>query len=107
MLEWSCRKFTFTVVALQRSHLMILHTGNLKAEIAGNSCSFTGESWTCPDAALQARLNAATETAPKHHHSIKSLADHVLLKTGLRDSAEILNWQTGTLDEHLPEGAID
>jgi hypothetical protein len=83
------------------------HTGNLTALIRGLECTFNGDAWSTPDAALTAQLNAATDKAVKTHHTIYELATKILRQQGLLPDAQITSWQNHSWDTELPPGAID
>jgi len=83
------------------------HTGQLEAIVNGVACQFSGDAWTTPDAALTAALNDATDSSPKAHFTIDERARHVLNKTGLLASSQILSFKSEAWPSELPDETID
>jgi hypothetical protein len=87
--------------------MSVPHTGRLTAQIDGLRATFNGERWFVSDSNIEALLNSATFSSPKTHFDIKSLAEHVLTKAGLKARARILEWKADEWPDDLPDGVID
>jgi hypothetical protein len=97
------------------------HTGKLRAIVRGIECAFDGNTWSTPEADgdrdhtsrmlcvridLIADLNQATRSTPKTHTGIRDLAEIVLRKLKLWDTAQILSAEQVQKIDDVPPGAI-
>lgn len=87
--------------------MSVPYTGRLVAEIRGERCLFDGNSWETPDPSLTRSLNEATAGAPKHHHTIDSVARYVFWTLGLEAVARITAYSCDSWPEDIPPGAVD
>lgn len=85
---------------------MKLHEGKLTAIVRKTPCAFDGNFWSTPDPDLTTLLNDATTSTSKTHVGIKELAEIVLRKVNLWDTARILTATQADVPI-LPPGAID
>lgn len=85
---------------------MMEHEGQLSAIVRKTPCSFNGNAWTTPDPELTGILNWATATTPKTHTGIRELAEIVLRKVSLWETAQILTFKQIDKFDELPPGAI-
>jgi hypothetical protein len=83
------------------------HEGKLTAIVRRTPAKFDGNTWSTPDPDLTALLNDATAATPKTHTGLKQLAELVLRKVNLWDTAQILTAEQATQIEELPPGAIE
>jgi hypothetical protein len=86
---------------------MKIHEGKLNAIVRGVACDFDGNTWWTPDDDLRGLLNDATASTPKTHTGIKQLAEIILRKLDLWETAQIISVQQATDIPDLPEGAIE
>jgi hypothetical protein len=86
---------------------MKIHQGKLTAIVRKTPCQFDGDTWTTPDPDLTALLDDATNSTSKTHVGIKELAEIVLRKVNLWDTAKILTAEQATQIPNLPPDAID
>src|ERR1051325_7685213 len=85
---------------------MMQHEGKLSAIVRRTPCKFDGNVWTTPDRELTELLNWATNTTPKTHSGIRELAEIVLRKVKLWDTAEILRCEQVDKIDEIPPGGI-
>lgn len=85
--------------------MSVPHTGNLTAEIDGQSYQFNGDTWSGGSAAVRATLNATTAQSPKQHFDIHELALAVLRRAGIKGT--IMHWQGDNWDEEIDPGGLD
>lgn len=74
--------------------MSVPHTGRLIGLVNGVRVTFSGDTWTAPDAGLAESLNAATASAPRTHYDIRELAEHVCAKLAVL--LQILEWKPDT-----------
>lgn len=86
---------------------MKLHEGKLTAIVRKTPCKFDGNTWSTPDSDLTALLNDATDSTSKTHVGIRELAEIVLRKVNLFDTAQILTAEQAPTIPTLPPGSID